>query len=221
MERHIRGNILLCVTCSHYVCYDVHQNPQPSRRVNARNILSPDSVIEGSEIESSAYDSFSDSPSNASSDVSNGESGDSLDDLDILGLRRGLGSKNAIWAYGWRAFLTYFLLQSANGADFEERLSYVPQTFSVTWGRVFRARLLARNHVSQQQCDNALHGTPRQVRDISTSLEVFHARLATGKLAELRDALNDTAVPSVRCPFGCSEYIEKTGAVAYHHFLRT
>ncbi|KAF4646413.1 hypothetical protein FOL47_006354, partial [Perkinsus chesapeaki] len=85
-----------------------------------------------------------------------------------------LSNKYLKWQYGWRAFLTHFILTANNLRELEQRLAYVPEAYSSLWGAQFLQKLATRNRISAGQFHNAVQTIKRKVVDITSDIQTFN-----------------------------------------------
>ncbi|KAF4705936.1 hypothetical protein FOZ63_013245 [Perkinsus olseni] len=203
-----RAQIPLCLTCFKYVCINDNLGEPQDAAGNQQNPPNP-------------RDADSDSENDDASDNAPSDNDEEQDQPHPpRGGRNPAGNKFVKWQYGWRAFLTDFILKSNTPNELRKRLAYIPRSYSDLWGQTFLQRLRERNRVSIAQFRNASRDIQRKVLDISTDIQRFNDSVGSGQLSQLAAELDRTAVATVRCPYGCTEYIENVGSIAYNHFLR-
>lgn len=199
--------IPLCMTCFQYVSINPNlaQPAVPAHNAYARN----NNANQNNDDRSVGNENdVSDTDSDASSGAGHRRRGNRAN------------NKNNKWKFGWRSFLTHFIITSSNAQQLRARLPYIPKTFSDLWGNAFVERLAQRNIISLPQFQHANMNVTRKIVDITNDVESFANDIDCGSYARLKSAMNKSAVATARCPFGCTEFIEKVGSISYNDFLR-
>ena len=122
------------------------------------------------------------------------------------------GEKYIPWSVGWPAFMWH----SFNLKENEDLGMYMWQYLPCTWRKAWLTRY---REIGSTFKDVEENKPLPFFKDITQDNIRFHEHISSYKARTLGDILNEWCVPTVRCPWGCTEYIENCGYLPYGKFL--
>ena len=120
--------------------------------------------------------------------------------------------KRVPWNIGWPSFLWHSFILPEN----EERILNIWRLLPIDW----RTSWLEKIQFIHSSFENLEINSGGITFDNGTfELEKFKEDLSSWKRVRVEDCLNKHCVPTVRCPWGCTEYIENCGFLSFGIFL--
>lgn len=123
-----------------------------------------------------------------------------------------LCTKDNEWKYAWPAYFWLMFATPENYRLAEEMWKYVPVHWRFWWVYNFIALSDFHSHVS-------LYFPEPYFEDITQKVETCQRQLASGRLVDLIQCSNDNCYCSVRCPWGCTEFVGDCGCVSLYVYL--
>ena len=109
-----------------------------------------------------------------------------------------LNNDGAVYTNMWPSFLWYFLSnEEINHHYGETKWKYVPDTLLLGWSYLF------------DESDNII--TDSYFRDITNAKMEFEECIKSPYLSTVAESCNKYLIPTILCPWGCSEYLHKGG----------
>ena len=109
-------------------------------------------------------------------------------------------TKGSVYENMWPAFLWYFLSdEKINNIYGNYKWRFIPNAWRYWW-------------VNSIETD-FMNLPPSYFEDITTQLESFSSAITSQNLSRIACACNKYLMPTVLCPWGCSEYIHKNGSL--------
>ena len=116
------------------------------------------------------------------------------------------------WKHAWPAYFWLMFAAPENYQVAEEMWKYVPMHWRLWWLYNFVALSAFHSNVS-------LYFPEPYFEDITQKVETCQQQLASGRLVDLIQCSNDNCYCSVRCPWGCTEFVGDCGSVSLHVYL--
>jgi len=116
------------------------------------------------------------------------------------------------WKHAWPAYFWLMFAAPENYQVAEELWKYVPMHWRLWWLYNFVALSAFHSNVS-------LYFPEPYFEDITQKVETCQEQLASGRLVDLIQCSNDNCYCSVRCPWGCTEFVGDCGSVSLHVYL--
>ena len=116
------------------------------------------------------------------------------------------------WKVAWPSFLWHSFVLESNLDRANDIWKLLPLRWKLSWLE------------SVQTIGGSFSGLDTDVggiifHDLSSELEWFKNNMDSNKRVNLEKCLNKYCVPTVRCPWGCTEFIEKCGYLSFGLFL--
>ena len=116
------------------------------------------------------------------------------------------------WVDCWPAFLWKMFADIENVTQCMEMWRYIPYSMRLYWLQSYRG-------ISSSHCDVSLYEPKAYFDDITNFVEEIERLSGSGRLVDLIESCNRNCYCGVRCPWGCTEFADECGYVAYDKFL--
>lgn len=123
-----------------------------------------------------------------------------------------LGTTNNEWKDAWPAYFWLMFSAAENYGIAEEIWKHVPIHWRLWWLHNFVGLGDFHSRVS-------LFFPEPFFDDITVRVQVYQEQMASGRLVDLITCSNENCYCSVRCPWGCTEFVGECGSIGFHLYL--
>ena len=113
------------------------------------------------------------------------------------------------WLYCWPAFLWHMFSCQENQPYAYDMWRFIPITLRLMWLESYQT--ISKNHALV-----TLYEPQSYFEDVTVFCNDIDRLNASGTLRDLMTSCNKNCYCGVRCPWGCTEFVDECGYVAYH-----